>query len=342
MAIFKIFPEKDSSIYSEFPNANMGIDEILEINAYKNTTGVSHVVRSLIKFSQSDILNTINNKVSGSFEVYLRLYLANSEEVPSEFTIYSYPVSKSWEMGLGRKSILPENEDGVTWTSRSLSELWDITGSTFYNNIAASQSFVYNDSKDLNFKVTNIINQWTSSIPNEGFLLKHSSSLEYNTNNDISLMYFSKDTHTIYPPCLEFKWNDISFSTGSSTVVSNTNIIVNLTENKGIYNQNSVHKFKLNTRDKYPTRTFQTSSVYLNYKLLPSHSYWAIRDLNTKEMVIDFDENFTKLGCDGTNNYFNLYMDGLEPERYYEILVKTNIGGEVLVFDDNFYFKVIR
>ena len=30
MAVYKIFPEKDATIYSEYPDMNTGIDEIIE------------------------------------------------------------------------------------------------------------------------------------------------------------------------------------------------------------------------------------------------------------------------------------------------------------------------
>jgi hypothetical protein len=35
-------------------------------------------------------------------------------------------------------------------------------------------------------------------------------------------------------------------------------------------------------------------------------------------------------------------MSGLEPERYYKVLVKTFINGETLIIDDDDYFKVIN
>jgi hypothetical protein len=35
-------------------------------------------------------------------------------------------------------------------------------------------------------------------------------------------------------------------------------------------------------------------------------------------------------------------MSGLEPERYYKILIKTLINGSTIIFDDNYYFKVIN
>jgi hypothetical protein len=35
-------------------------------------------------------------------------------------------------------------------------------------------------------------------------------------------------------------------------------------------------------------------------------------------------------------------MNGLEPERYYKLLVKTVISGSTLVFDNEYFFKVLE
>ena len=43
-----------------------------------------------------------------------------------------------------------------------------------------------------------------------------------------------------------------------------------------------------------------------NYAL-PENSYYAIKDLDTNEMVIDFDTTYTKLSCDTSGSYFKLY-----------------------------------
>jgi len=39
-----------------------------------------------------------------------------------------------------------------------------------------------------------------------------------------------------------------------------------------------------------------------------------------------------------------VYMDGLQPERYYRILIKTVLDGSTVVVDDsnNNIFKVVR
>ena len=61
-------------------------------------------------------------------------------------------------------------------------------------------------------------------------------------------------------------------------------------------------------------------------------------------MIVDFDTNFTKISCDSTGPYFDVYMDGLQPERYYRILIKTTLDGSTTVVDDsnNNIFKVVR
>ena len=60
------------------------------------------------------------------------------------------------------------------------------------------------------------------------------------------------------------------------------------------------------------------------------------------KFVVDFDSQYTQLSSDGNGNYFDVYMNGLEPERYYKILVQTTINSSTLVLDDNYYFKVIN
>jgi hypothetical protein len=35
-------------------------------------------------------------------------------------------------------------------------------------------------------------------------------------------------------------------------------------------------------------------------------------------------------------------MNGLEPERYYKLLIKTIIGETTTILDNNYYFKVLR
>jgi hypothetical protein len=65
--------------------------------------------------------------------------------------------------------------------------------------------------------------------------------------------------------------------------------------------------------------------------------------LDTEEIVVDYDTSYTKLSCDANGNYFDIYMNGLEPERYYKLLIKTIVNNrEVIISDKDYIFKVIR
>ena len=159
------------------------------------------------------------------------------------------------------------------------------------------------------------------------------------------MQFYSVDTNTIYPPQLEFKWRDYkTVLTGSATasIVDTTNLISSLQENPGYFTPQSINRFRFNVAAKYPIRTFSTASQFTGTNYLPTASYYAIKDLETNEFVVDYDTNYTQLSSDSEGNYFDVYMNGLEPERYYKICIKTNINGSTLVLDDNYYFKVVN
>ncbi len=343
MAIYKIFPEKDTFISHYRSTQNFGRDEVLEISNETELTSLhADKTRALIQFPTSQISDIITNKISGSFVSYLRLFLATAY-TPSDFSIMAYPISKNWEMGLGRSGDDPITTLGCTWNNDAQSSSWTSTGGDYLENISSSQYFTYTANKDINMDVSNIILGWNSgSFSNYGILLKQSSSIE-GSNNPIITKFFSMDTHTIYPPQLEFRWDDSSYST-TLTQITSSDFISTISNLKTEFEENTIYKFRIKARDKYPTRQFSTTSVYLNTKALPSSSYWALKDVKTEEMVIDFDTNYTKISCDNTSNYFKLYMDGLEPERYYQILYKIVLNnGETVIIDDNSnYFKIVR
>jgi hypothetical protein len=363
MAIYKIFPEKSATLYSYYPELNTGLDEILEISTFYTATSTDDSSRVLIKFPQSEISDIITNKVSGSaFDAYLKLYLATATEIPLDYTIYGYPLSGSWDIGTGRLSNSPITTDGASWGYRNAESGSPWFGVTFPPNTTGSygvnsggglwytgsyettQSFTHTTSKDIELKVNNTVSAWfSSSIANQGFIVKHSSAIEFTSASKFETKYFSSNTHTIYPPCLEIRWNDTIYSTGSLSVITSDQIVASIPNNQNEYQQDSIQRFRVNVRDRFPARTFQTSSVYLNNKVLPATSYWSIKDLDTEEIIIDYDTTYTKISADTSGSYFDVYMNGLQPERYYQLLLKTVLANrEVVVLDENYYFKVIR
>lgn len=380
MAVYKIFPEKDATIYSEYPYKNTGLDEILELNLNLNsspigTSGsiITEVSRFLIQFPQTEINRIVDNYVSGSWKSYLKLYLADASTVPLDYSLECYPVSGSWNMGSGRSNNIPETQNGVCWEFQSFSGsiAWNTgsfgTGvtasfiSTSYEyrpgggtwftgsnslNLLASQSFTYITTKDLEFDISNAsllhysASKGLGGISNNGFIIKHTNYNEFQANSNVQLGYFSLDTHTIFPPQIELRWNDSVITTGSLPFITDIDPVISIYNNKKEFNQNSVQTFKVYSRDKFPTKVFQTSSIYLSNKYLPTSSYYSIVDLNSRETVIDFDDVYTKLSINSESNYFKIYMNGLEPERYYSILIKTVINGNELILDNDYYFKV--
>jgi hypothetical protein len=216
------------------------------------------------------------------------------------------------------------------------------------SSFLATESFGLRDTKDIESNVTKTVTAWySSSIPNNGFLIKLSGSSEFVNNLDLqpTFKYYSVDTNTIYPPCLEFRWADyqtILTGSASGSIVDTVNLKMSLSENPEEFFPESVNRFYVNVSPLYPTRTFQTSSIFTDLRYLPTSSYYAIKDLDTNEFVINFDNTYTQISSDSNGNYFDVYMSGLEPERYYKILIKTIIKGSTLIFDDNYYFKVIN
>ncbi len=364
MAVYKIFAEKDTTLYSDYTSLNAGMDPILELS--KRTSllfaSQSSAARILIKFSDDDINDVIINYIgTASFSSSVKLYMADATGLPTDYTVEAYPISGAWDMGVGRFGDSPINTSGASWKYRYSNSVGPWSGSsyslnatasfpqsnpgggTWYNIYQCTQSFGIYINKDLNIDVSPIVRDMVAqSFVNNGFILKLSGSLEFDENYNFTLNYFGRDTNTVYPPVLEFKWDDSQYNISGSSVtgVGSSDVRVSLSNNKGEFNQYEVHRFRLNVRDQFPVRTYATSSIYTTQKYLPSASYYSVKDVKSDLTIIEFDNNFTKISADTQGNYFDMYMYGLEPERYYKILIKTIISGSTLIFDDQYFFKV--
>lgn len=368
MAVYKIFPTQDTTLYSMYPEMNTGLDEILEASLEVGALikPAPQASRFLIQFSSDEITDVIDNKISGSqWQSNLRCYKADVKALNSNTTLEVYPVSQSWNMGTGRFGNSPETQNGASWIWRdyqggtiwttssyaanstgSYSSSVDPGGATWYTSISSSQLFTYYGDKDINLDVTDITSEWySSSLENNGFIVKQQAEFINDEDVQPKMKYFSIDTHTIYPPCLEFKWNDYTWNTGSSALstVNELPITITLENNPGTFYLNSINEFRIHARPEYPTRIFTTSSIYTqNYYLPEGQSLYAIKDMYTNEFVVDFDSVYTKISADETSCYFSIFMDGLEPERYYKILIKTVINGNTIILDNNYNFKIIN
>ena len=380
MAVYRIFPQNDTFIYTEDIQGNAGRDEVIELGGYP-VAGVGQASRLLFKFDSTEIADILDNKVSTSiFTASLHVSLASAYELPHSFSINAYPVAQEWTNGVGKFGDIPTDKSGVSWIYRkaqyqvngapagerwynivnnSTSSIpsgvdWYYTdtyeggGGAWYTgsngvDLEATQTFLLNDDIDININVSSIVEQhYSGSIMNNGYIVKLSNDLEFNTTSSIRLKYFSSDTNTIYPPYLEFAWDDSSYVTGSLTALNTEECTIQITNNKGRYTDEGKQRFRIKARPKYPARTFTTASAYgINYAL-PTASYWALQDEFTGEMLIPFNSKNTKISCDTTGPYFDLYMGGIQPERYYRVLIKTELDGSTTIIDNKNTFKVVR
>jgi len=352
----------DASVYLQQPEQNSGRDEILEVGkTYYGSTKDIH--RAFIKFDMIAVSESIaNGSISGSFIAYLNFKSANAEEIPLEYTIYANAVSQSWSMGTGTK-FDNISSDGVSWKYRDGINSWqentiagtavftlgttgsaNAEGGTWYTASQASQSFSY-EPDDIRMDVTNIIHQWISgSLPNNGFIVRHSIDAENDTQDYGVLKFFSKETNTIYEPTLEFLWNDFTFNTGSLLPVTGSaadgDYKVVLTTLKKEYLENTKIKIRVKGRDLYPTKDFGQTFQYDQSKYLPATTYYQLEDYRTNEILIPFSD-YTKVSCDSISNYFHLDLNTFSIDRMYRIKLKIVENGDSTIIDERLLFDII-
>ena len=217
-------------------------------------------------------------------------------------------------------------------------------------SLICSQSFSYGQQSDVTMDITKIVRGWLCGcVPNQGLMLL--SSLEITTpplqQANGLLQFFSKETNTIYSPYIDVAWDDSVFNIGSLSPVSGSiQNLITLNYLKDAYKAGSLPKIFVFARDRYPLKNFQKSyqqPVMVTPKYLPTSSYYMIKDAESEEVLVGFDQ-YTKLSCDANQgNYFKLQTTGLPQERYLKIFIKTEyVDGTVDITDTQKIFKITR
>ena len=293
---YSIFPTKTAWISSGSNlvtgvtqrDQNFGQDEILELKKFYYNNSLDHQTRVLLHFDITEISKSMmlspatgsipipdSNHIT-SASIYLKLYEAQgNEELSTDYSIGAYPISESWDEGIGKFGDVPKVTDGVSWEYRqnktgATSISWtnhsgsaNDTGSVSYHSgsSVASQSFSY-ESPDIEIDITTMFGQWYSGSDerrvNNGILLRFLGSQETDETTFCDLKFFSGNTHTIYPPRLEIRWDDhkpvTGSNTGSLTELTMSGLIDNylyMSNLKESYKQNERVKFRIGARKKY-------------------------------------------------------------------------------------------
>jgi hypothetical protein len=217
-------------------------------------------------------------------------------------------------------------------------------------SLICSQSFSYGQQSDVTMDITKIVRGWLCGcVPNQGLMLL--SSLEISTpplqpTNGL-LQFFSKETNTIYSPYIDIAWDDSVFNTGSLKPVSGSiQNLITLNYLKEAYKAGSLPKIFVFARDRYPLKNFQKAyqqPAMVTPQYLPTSSYYMIKDAESEEVLVGFDQ-YTKLSCDpNQGNYFKLQTTGLPQERYLKIFIKSEYkDGTIDITDTQKIFKITR
>lgn len=372
--MFRIFyAEKDTTLYEQTPTYNYGLDELLEIGKRLDTEGAAYVKsRSLVKFDMTEISASLSKygKTVNDCKFVLQLFTSHAKNLPSDYDIHAKLVGQQWTNGTGDSSEI--STDGASWNIPLSGSTWysssqniQIGSSTLYVSgsgaggswmfqsasvsssagLITSESFSYR-ATDINMDVTNAIKIWLSgsggiTIPNYGFLLQFSDAYESSGSLAGYIRFFSRETHTIYVPRLTMYWDNTTFTTGSLTAID-TESYVTYTRVKPTYKDTEVAKIRIFGRDKYPRKSPTNVFPIETVKYLPTTTYYSVLDAATDEVIIPYDNIYTKVSCDSTSNFIYLDLNGFMPERYYRLELKIVDGFTEQYVNDQIYFKVVR
>ena len=200
MAVYKLFPYKDTALYSMFPIMNTGIDPINQISNLNFAIDSSPTVaRTLIAFDNEEINDVISNKVTGTWDATLKCFIATAQGIVEDSVIEVFPVYDSWNQGTGTYLDQPITTDGAAWNSPQFGggNAWNIGGSNLgytssYNPIYApqgggnwyfsssdntvqypvTQSFGPRTDMDLSVNIKPMVSDWYNGYrPNNGFII---------------------------------------------------------------------------------------------------------------------------------------------------------------------------
>jgi len=224
MAIFRIYPEKDTFITNVQKNAvqmtgsNFGASEILEIFKKRGISGsltvtaTASLARTLLQFDLSGIAAlTASGRAPSTGSTYV-LRMTNAihvDTVPTSFDLDIIPLSQSWTEGVGidHEEYLDKGE--ANWDKATRAILWTTTGSDFLTTSINTASFVTGN-EDIEVDVTNIVGAWlTGGLPNNGFLLKLTDAEETDSINYFRKKFHGRETNFLDKrPSIEMRWDD--------------------------------------------------------------------------------------------------------------------------------------
>lgn len=326
----------DASLYEQYPYRNTGFDEIIEVGKTRTTSGSVH---GLIQF---DIFNELSGSVPLGSTFYLNLRIADANNFRRAQNVEIYRITQPWDEGTGFfAQDLVNPYDGATWRTRdSLNTDWaNLGGPT--SSFVVSQSLGFKPS-DIRLDVTDVVRAWITGSLNYGLLFKLPTTDEENSKVLADIKFFSRQTHTIYPPTIEAVWNSqtMSITAVSNLVPAPDNYDVYVPASKPTFATGSMQRIRFSARPIHPIKSFADVYRYGAKYFLPSGSYIGVQDAATKAMIVPFDTG-SLLSADNTGSYFDLKIENMFIGRTYEVLVQVTKPWGFEVLHTGNTFKVV-
>lgn len=344
--IYSIFPKADTTCYERYPNKNTGLDEILELEKIVSSSTISGLynTRILMDFDLYNLSQSLNTEGISPSKFYLNLYVADKNTPEPSSIQYGYPENTDWVAGIGKSTHNPETKDGASWKYRTGTSEWTGADGAGPENNSAITITLSESKNDVRADLTGLINSSWDISANPGILIRRPLAQEQDGKRYGYLKFFSNDTSTVYRPKLDICYNDHLWVTGSLSALDTTkDCFVYLKNNYQSLKIDSTVKFRFEAREKYPAKTYGSSTSNLVTKYFPSSSYYSLVDYKTGEVVIPFDTTYTKISCDAIGNYANLKLSGLYPDRLYKFNVRVdNLDGTTKYHEIEHIFKVVE
>jgi len=111
------------------------------------------------------------------------------------------------------------------------------------------------------------------------------------------------------------------------------------------YKAGDIAKIGVFGRIQFPLKHFGKTTQqeqYLVPEYLPTSSYYALKDNETDEIVMNFD-SYTQIACEYPyGNYFVIDTTSLPQDRYYRVLIRVDDGQTIYTIDCGKTFKITR
>lgn len=301
-----------NSLLNKYPYMNMGGDSRLILTSYTEL-GTQILSRTLISPTESQSFS------ASKIQAWIYPNYADLN-VTSQQVISIHQMDSQWTPGAG---IFSKNNintgDGSDWYTKNGVDLWDKPGGDYYTSILHSITKSYSTIYETYiFDITN-------TLADNGYLIKFKNE----TSSFGIIEFYSPNSDTCFYPKYVYYVNDYSYTTSSYQIDDPEDFVVHFLNLEKRYEKQQVIKLKINFTPKQYSRDWTTSvwSSQRNSWCLPKdiNAYYEVYDVTDIQPIKVYGySQYTKMSCDGANNYFMFDIESLPRNKFYSINVKIN------------------